>query len=399
LLVDVGHSEEAVGGDDESDGDEFAGVEFGRECSRDWEKDHEDEAAGRDSHSGLAGGVAHDFLEVLRNEDGGGVERCSDHEHDELGHGDVASLEEAQVDDGVVDVEFSPQEQGEGDGGEDDGGDDEVGAEPVVFLAFVEHHLEGADEDDKQAESPVIDAFAALADLGHVGWVFDEALGEDQRKDADGDIQEEEPAPACVVHDPAADGGAERGGEDDGHSVDGEGHAALFGREGVGEDGLLAGLEAAPGCSLDDTEEDEHSQRRREAAEQRGEGEEEDAAHVEALAAEAIGHPAADGEDDGVGYKVAGEDPGGFVTAGGEGSGDMAHSDIDDGGVERLHEGGEGDSDGDDPGIGFGPPCIVEGEGCRRQCWCLVGLKLWIVTSVRVSVSGLERALEYAPGR
>jgi hypothetical protein len=139
------------------------GVEFGREGAGDGEEDHEDEAAGGDGHAGLAGGVAHDFLEVLRDEDGGGVEAGADHEHDELGHGDVAALEEAEVDDGVVDVEFAPEEEGEGDGGEDGGGDDEAGAEPVVFLTFVEHHLEGADEDDEEAESPVVDAFALLA--------------------------------------------------------------------------------------------------------------------------------------------------------------------------------------------------------------------------------------------
>jgi methylmalonyl-CoA epimerase len=375
LLVDVSHSEEAVGGDDESDGDQLAWVEFGRERSCDWEEDHENEAAGGDGHAGLASGVAHDFLEVLRDEDGGGVEGCSDHEHDELGHGNVAALEEAQVDDGVVDVEFAPEEDGECDGGENGGSDDKAGAEPVIFLALVEHDLEGADEDDEQAESPVVDAFAALTDFCHVGRVFDEALGEDERKDADRDIEEEEPAPACVVDDPATDGGAERGGEDDGHSVDGEGHAAFFGREGVGEDGLFAGLEASAGEALEDAEEDEQGQSGGESAEERGESEEEDAAHVEALTADAVGDPAADGEDDGVGDEVAGENPGSFADAGAEGAGHVGHGDIDDGGVERLHEGGEGDGDGDDPGIGFGPPCIVESESCCRQEYCLVALR------------------------
>jgi hypothetical protein len=44
--------------------------------------------------------------------------------------------------------------------------------------------------------------------------------------------------------------------------------------EGVGEDGLLAGLEAAAGCALQDAAEDEHAERGRESAEQRGHGEE-----------------------------------------------------------------------------------------------------------------------------
>jgi hypothetical protein len=39
--------------------------------------------------------------------------------------------------------------------------------------------------------------------------------------------------------------GADGGRDDDGHAVDGEGLAALFDGEGVGEDGLLGRREAA----------------------------------------------------------------------------------------------------------------------------------------------------------
>ena len=373
LGVDVGHAPESPGGDDEADGDEDAGVEFGCERTGDGEEEHEDEAAGGDGHAGLAGGVAHDFLQELGDEDGGGVEGDSDHEHDELGHGEVAVFEEAEVDDGVVNGELAPEEEGEGNDHGDAGVDDEAGGEPVVFLTFVEHHLEGGDEDDEEAEAPVVDAFLLFADVGEVRRVFDEALGEVEGEDADGDVEEEEPAPGEVVGNPAAEGGAERGGEDDGHAIDGEGHGALFRGEGVGEDGLLRGLEAAAGEALNDAEEDERAEGGGEAAEERGEGEEEDAGHVEALAPNAVGDPAGDGEDDGVGDEIAGEDPGGFIAGGGEGAGDVTHGDVDDGGVERLHEGGQGDGDGDDPGVGAGSPGVVEAEGLGGQTGVLVG--------------------------
>ena len=81
-----------------------------------------------------------------------------------------------------------------------------------------------------------------------------------ERDDADRDVEEEDPAPGVVVDDPAADGGAEHGRDDDGHAVNREGHAALLRREGVGEDGLLAGLEAAAGRALQDAEEDQHAE-------------------------------------------------------------------------------------------------------------------------------------------
>jgi len=260
----------------------------------------------------------------------------------------------------MFDGEFAPEEERESDDGDDAEGDDEARTEPVVFLALVEHDLEGSDGDDEEAESPVIDAFFALANFGEVGRVFNEAVGEDERDDSDRDVEEEDPAPGIVVDDPAADSGAEDGCGNDSDSVHGEGHAAFLRREGVGEDGLLAGLEASAGCSLENAEEDEHGEREGESAEQRGEGEKEDAGHVEALAPDAVGDPAGDGQDHGVGDQIAGENPGGLFDAGGEIAADVGHGDVGDGGVERLHEGGQRNGDGNGPRIGARTPCLVK---------------------------------------
>ena len=271
----------------------------------------------------------------------------------------------------MLDVELAVDEDHESDGGDDGTGDDEAGAEPIVFLAFVEHGLESADGDDEQAEAPVVDSLFAFADRGQVGRIFDDAVGEVEGDDADGNVDEEDPAPTVVVDDPAADGGTENGREDDGHSVDGEGHGAFLGREGVGEDGLLAGLEAAAGCALQDAEEDEDAEGGRESAKQGSGGEEQHAGHVETLAADAVGDPAADGEDDGVGYQVAGEHPSGFVAASGERAADVGHGHIGDGGIEGLHEGGQGDGDSNDPRVGARTPGFVEGR-CGGRCQFIV---------------------------
>ncbi len=167
---------------------------------------------------------------------------------------------------------------------------------------------------------------------------------------------------AVVVDDPSADGGAEDGSENHRHAVDGKGHAALFRREGVGQNGLLAGLQSSAGSALQDAEEDQHAEGGRKAAKQRGQREEQDAGHVKALAADAVGDPAADGQHHGIGDQVTGEHPGGFVAAGGERAADMRHGYVGDGGVERLHEGGQRDRDGDDPGIGAGLPGVMKRE-------------------------------------
>jgi hypothetical protein len=76
--------------------------------------------------------------------------------------------------------------------------------------------------------------------------VFDERLVRKSDRDGDGDVDEEDPAPVEVVGDVAAEGGADGGRDDDGESVEREGLAALLGREGVGEDGLLGGARPPP---------------------------------------------------------------------------------------------------------------------------------------------------------
>ena len=91
--IDGGHSPKAEGCDDETHGDEFARIEFGRECACYREEEHEHQAAGGNGHAGLAGGVAHDFLEKLRDQHSGGVKRDAHHEHDQLGCAYVTSRE------------------------------------------------------------------------------------------------------------------------------------------------------------------------------------------------------------------------------------------------------------------------------------------------------------------
>ena len=74
-------------------------------------------------------------------------------------------------------MKFPPEEEHKGEDRDNRSGEDEVGAEPVIFLALVEEHLQCADEDDEEAQSPVVDTFALFTFGGEVGWVFDESLG------------------------------------------------------------------------------------------------------------------------------------------------------------------------------------------------------------------------------
>ena len=112
-----------------------------------------------------------------------------------------------------------------------------------------------------------------------------------------------------------------------------------------------SGWSAPPPAPWIDAGEEQEAEGGGGSAGKAGDGEDGDAGHEEALAAEVEGEPVAGGEDDGVGDEVAGEDPGGFVGGGGERAGDVGERDGGDGGVEHLHEGGEHDGRGDEPGV------------------------------------------------
>ena len=58
------------------------------------------------------------------------------------------------------------------------------------------------------------------------------------------------------------------------------------------------------------------------------------------------------GSDDAVGDQVGRQRPSGVVIAGGHAAGDMRQADIDDGGIQDLHERRHGHHDGDQPRVG-----------------------------------------------
>ena len=123
-----------------------------------------------------------------------------------------------------------------------DEADDERRVEPVVLLPLVEHDLSAPRPTAISAEADVVDAARSFALRGdEVRRIRDHRAAEQQRDDADRDVDEEDPAPGEVVGDEAAQRRSDRRRQHHRHAVDGEGHAALRGREGVGQDRLLAG--------------------------------------------------------------------------------------------------------------------------------------------------------------
>jgi hypothetical protein len=105
--------------------------------------------------------------------------------------------------------------------------------------------------------------------LLHIGRIFDDARGEEQGDQADGDVEEEDPAPVEVVRDVAAERGTDGGRAHDSQAIHGEGLTTFFRRERVGEDRLLGGRKSAAADALKNAAEDQERQRGSKAA-QRG---------------------------------------------------------------------------------------------------------------------------------
>src|SRR5262249_54857154 len=86
------------------------------------------------------------------------------------------------------------------------------------------------------------------------------------RKNADRNVVEENPSPTVIVGDPAAEHGADDGSYHNSHSIKSHSSALLFFREAFDQDCLRDRLERASAESLQDAEENEQSERRRNAA-------------------------------------------------------------------------------------------------------------------------------------
>src|SRR5689334_2409782 len=131
---------------------------------------------------------------------------------------------------------------------------DVVGREPVFTLSGVEQELQRADAKGEESDAPEIDLAVSALDVVRID---DEAVHQEERQDADGKIEVEDPAPIVVVGDPSAERGAENGSEQDADAIGGHGvTVALFG-ERLEENRLSERLKAAAGQALQYAEDDQ----------------------------------------------------------------------------------------------------------------------------------------------
>src|SRR4051812_5357409 len=120
------------------------------------------------------------------------------------------------------------------------------------------------------------------AGFGYVG------EGDEEDDEGERDVDEEDPAPGKVFDEPAAKEGAEDGCYGGGARPCADGSAMLVLREDGVDYGEAAGYEERAADALEGASQDEHSGTAREAAPDRGQGENDDAEGVDAPPAEAV---------------------------------------------------------------------------------------------------------------
>ena len=162
---------------------------------------------------------------------------------------------------------------------------------------------------------------------------------------ADRQVDQEDPAPVRVRGEQSAERRARHGGDRPHRGQPGLDLRPFLQRVQVGGEGLDRALERAAAQALDDPEGDQRAHVPGRRAQQGAEQEEADPGDQDRLAAEGVGELAVDGEGDGDGEQVAGEEPGEDGEAA-EVADDLRYGGGDDGAVQRgerhaEHQGGD----------------------------------------------------------
>ncbi len=233
-------------------------------------------------------------------------------------------------------LQFIPDKSAQAHHREHRQGHDEVRREPVLLLSFVQHDLQRTDPHRQQTDAVVIHCFGFARDVWRIKDVGTHHKG---RHHADGQIDVEQPAPGIAIGDPSAQHGSEHRRHHDAERPECHGFAAALGRKSFEQDGLREWLQSSAGRALYHAKDDKHGKVRRNPTKERGDGEARDREQQQPFAAKVVRQPSGHRQDDGIGDKIRGEHPCGFVGAGGEIASHVRQRDIHHRGIQHLHEG------------------------------------------------------------
>jgi hypothetical protein len=173
---------------------------------------------------------------------------------------------------------------------------DPDGAEPVVFLTFVEDDLQAADPYHQRAQADAVESNRLRSP--HVRRVFDKSADHEDSQDADRYIDIERVTPAIGVSEPASQCGSEDGGAHHAEPKQRHGDAALLRWKTLQKDGLRQRLQSSAAGPLQYTRCQNEAKRGRSATRERRSCEDGDTDDEEALAPDPHRKPVRSGKHD-----------------------------------------------------------------------------------------------------
>ena len=308
------------------------------------------DAARHQREPGLGGRELQDGLGEEREHERAAVQREPERHEQQQAGGEVAILQHAQLDDRVPVSrrELPHQQADQRDAREDREAHDPGVREPVLRIPLLEHVLERADARREQRDPEPVDIALVSAMIGRV---LQEGRDQERGRDPDRDVDEEAPVPLVIIGDPSPEGGSERRRDDHAQQEDGLHHPLLLEGEDLAQGRLRGGQQRGPARALHDAPEDQLDQGMRGAAEEGGDHEEQDRERQVALPAEALGEERRHGQKDDVREDVTGADPADLLVRGPQVPGHRGQRDVDDRGVEHLHDRRSDETEQDQPAI------------------------------------------------
>ena len=262
-----------------------------------------------------------------------------DHHHREGGRA-VLAPEDPERHQGVLDPRLDQQEDGEQRDTEDQA-DHGAGGVPPVFLLSGPRET----EHDRQQGARAGDRTGDVEPAGVALGLVEEAGGEERRRQTDRNDDEERVAPALEAQDrveagePAAEDEADGGTHTRHGGVDRERAVALLaGGERGGDQGERGGRGHRGAEALEGPGRQQHGLVLGEAADERGECEDQHAHHEDQPAAVEVGQPATQEQEPPEGQGVAGDDPLQVGLVDVEVGADEGEGDVGDGAVEHHHQ-------------------------------------------------------------
>ena len=180
--------------------------------------------------------------------------------------------------------------------------------EPVLQLAAVEHQLQGADPQAQRQEPDEIERFTT-----HVAGLADENKDAQRAQHADRQVDVEDPAPAVVIGQPAAERRPHDRAEDRADAEYGHRMPVALRRVDLEQGGLRQRDQPGPGHALQRTKENELIEACGGAAQRRCERKTDDRDQKNLLDAEPAGEPAGQRHHDRGADDIGGQRPGDLV--------------------------------------------------------------------------------------